>query len=86
MCPVTPRQLGRWFWQAPHRRAQSERAYLTSLTETNAHFARVWRLAEAFAHMVHQRRARTLAAWFDAVKREKVEFIPSYGQPVAKQP
>lgn len=69
--PVTARR-GRWFWQPPSRRSEAERAYLTSLAETDALLARVWRLAEAFAQMVRQRRADTLAAWIDTVKRERV--------------
>ena len=53
-------------------RSEAERAYLTFLAETDAHFARVWHLAEAFTQMVRQRRADTLAAWLDAVKQKKV--------------
>ncbi|HEY8425789.1 MAG TPA: ISL3 family transposase [Limnochordales bacterium] len=76
--PVTPRQLGRWFWQAPNRRSQAERAYLTSLAETDAHFAKVWLLAEEFAQMARQRRADTLAAWIDTVKRERVRPLMGF--------
>ena len=42
--PVTPRQPGRWFWQAPNRRSQGEQAYLTSLVETDAHSRRSYLL------------------------------------------
>ncbi len=76
----TPRQL-RWWFQLPvERLSDKQQAQLMQVCQSEAEFALIYRLAQAFVTLLHAHTDERLTQWFEDVQRSAVAELISFAK------
>jgi transposase len=76
--PVRVRQIAFHFLRPPARLEADEQAYLVQLCAQDPPLAATYRLAQAFVHLLHERRGDALDAWTEEVAQQGTPHLQAF--------